>query len=74
METISVSKDEYISLKKENELLKDSEFLNKLNLLIDLMFEKKYGLYLGDFTDDLTGASIDKLLEWQTDSEAWNEV
>ena len=74
METISITKEEYLSLKKENELLKNQEILQKINLLIDLMFEKKYGLYMGDHTDDLTSASIDNLSEWQRDSEAWNEV
>ena len=74
METISVPKDEYLSLKKENELLKDQEILKKMNLLIDLMFEIKYGLYMGDYTEDLTTASIDNLSEWQKVSEAWNEV
>jgi len=74
METISITKDEYLSLKKENELLRNQEILQKMNLLIDLMFEKKYGLYMGDHTDDLTGATIDNLTEWQTDSEVWDEI
>ncbi len=74
METISISKEEYLSLKKENELLKDQELLNKMNILIDILFEKKYGLYLGDDTRDLTEALLDNLPEWKTDSEAWDGV
>ena len=74
METISISKEEYLSLKKENELLKDQELLNKMNILIDILFEKKYGLYLGDDTRDLTEALLDNLSEWKTDSEAWDGV
>lgn len=74
METISITKDEYLSLKKENELLKNQEILQKMNLLIDLMFENKYGLYMGDHTDDLTSFSIDNLTEWKEDSEVWDEI
>jgi hypothetical protein len=46
--------NEYEALKKELELLRNSPLLEKLNKLIDLLYEEKYGLYMHDYTDDMT--------------------
>lgn len=58
METISIPMSEYQSLKKEVQLLENQALLAKLNEVIDLMFESKYGLYLGNYTEDLAESSI----------------
>jgi hypothetical protein len=54
MKTIEIPEKEYEHLKEELKLLKDSELLRKINRLIDLLFQEKYGLYMGDYTNDLT--------------------
>lgn len=74
MATIVLPQEEYNSLKQELILLREQELLNKINSLIDLMFESKYGFYFGDYTDDLTEVSINSVSEWQYSSEVWNEV
>ncbi len=45
-------------MKEEISLLKDSVLLNKLSKLVDLLYEEKYGLYLGNNTSDLTETSV----------------
>ena len=74
MQTVTIPTEEYATLKKELSLLKDQELLSKVNNLIDLLYESKYGLYLGNFTDDLTQANINSLEEWKISGDAWNEV
>lgn len=74
METVQIPREEYISLKEEIDLLKDSILLEKMNKLIDLMFERKYGLYMGDFTGDLLEANINNIKEWETDGTPWDEL
>ena len=60
-EMISISSKEYRAMKEELSLLKDSALLEKINRLVDLLYEDKYGLYLGDSTDDLTEAAMDSI-------------
>lgn len=74
MQTVTIPTEEYATLKKELSLLKEQELLSKVNNLIDLLYESKYGLYLGNFTDDLTQANINSLEEWKISGDAWNEV
>ena len=58
METIQIPLNEYNSLKEELELLKDTVLISKINKLLDLMYKEKYGLYMGNYTDDLEEVSI----------------
>mgnify|MGYP000943736368 FL=1 len=74
MQTITIPIDEYGALKNEISILKEQELLHKVNNLIDLLYESKYGLYLGDFTDDLTQANINSIEEWKIAGDAWNDV
>jgi hypothetical protein len=74
MQTVTIPTDEYSALKNELSLLKEQELLFKVNNLIDLLYESKYGLYLGDFTDDLTQANINSIEEWKISGDVWNEV
>lgn len=55
---IQISRKEYEAMKEEIALLKDNIFLEKVNRLIELLYEEKYGLYLGDDTNDLTRAAL----------------
>jgi uncharacterized HAD superfamily protein len=74
METVNIPIEEYNALIDENRILKNQDLLVKVNQVIDLMYESKYGLYLGDFTDDLTSVTIDELSEWHSKGDVWNEV
>lgn len=74
METISIPVSEYNLLKNEIKILKNQDLLIKLNNVIDLMYESKYGFYLGNFTDDLTDVTINEIKEWQVTGDVWNEV
>lgn len=70
--TISIPLVEYQSLKEELELLKNTELANKLNRLIDLMFQDKYGLYLSDFQDDIVNEEMKRI--WGTAPSNWDNV
>jgi hypothetical protein len=72
MQTIQLPLNEYKALKEELLLLKDSDFIKKINKLIDLLYQEKYGLFLGNFTEDLAEASINNLLD--DNSVAWDNV
>jgi len=72
MQTISIPVLEYQSLTYELELLKNSDFMQKLNRLIDLMFADKYGLSLNDYTDDLTEYSLNT--SWKNETSIWDTL
>ncbi|MCO5251935.1 MAG: hypothetical protein M9949_11025 [Candidatus Kapabacteria bacterium] len=74
MGTVNIPIEEYKALIDEIRILKNQDLLVKVNQVIDLMYESKYGLYLGDFTDDLTSVTIDELSEWHSKGDVWNEV
>lgn len=70
--TISIPLAEYQSLKEELELLKNTELVNKLNRLIDLMFQEKYGLYLSDIQDDIVNEEMKRI--WGIAPSKWDNV
>ena len=70
--TISIPLVEYQSLKEELELLKNTELVNKLNRLIDLMFQEKYGLYVSDFQDDMINEEMKRI--WGVAPSNWDNV
>ncbi len=72
MQTISIPVSEYQKLTSELALLKDAKLLEKLNQLIDLLYQDKYGLYMQDFTDDLTAYSIEN--NWNNTNNAWDAI
>ena len=72
IETIQISVKEYEAMKEELSLLKDNILLEKMNRLVNLLYEEKYGLYLGNNTNDLTEASV--LKNWQSSNSAWDNV
>lgn len=72
MDTIQLTTEEYNEMKEQLILLKDSRLLGKLNRIIELLYEDKYGLYLKDFTEDLTEASIDEF--FNDEPSPWDNV
>lgn len=72
METIEIPKNEYRRLQEELALLRDSELLKRVNKLVDYLYQDKYGLYMGDFTDDLTEQAIEG--SWNDGANEWDDV
>ena len=60
---IQIPLEEYEAMKETISLLVDTELLKKVNRLVELMYEERYGLYLGDSTTDLTTAAIQQNLQ-----------
>lgn len=69
---MEISVTEYQRLQDELSLLKDNELLQKVNRLVDYLYQDKYGLYMGDNTDDLTEAVIADA--WEDEPDAWDKV
>ena len=72
MKTIQIPLSEYQNLKKSVELLKDTKLLDKFNRLIDLLYEDRYGLFMKDYTEDLTEYSIND--NWKNEKSAWDKL
>ncbi len=71
-DTIQIPVAEYEAMKEELALLKNNDLFKKMNRLVELLYEEKYGLYLGNDTTDLTNASIQK--NWPSQNSAWDNV
>ncbi|MBO9684148.1 MAG: hypothetical protein J7502_16025 [Flavisolibacter sp.] len=71
-DVIQIPLKEYEDMKEAISLLKDTELLKKLNRLVELLYEEKYGLYLGDNTSDLKEAAINK--GWHESNSPWDHV
>ena len=74
MDTITIPKEEYTRLRKENELLKDNQFLKKVDELLTLLFLDKYQLVLTDYTDDLAEYSLNSVDDWDVNESGWDHV
>lgn len=70
--SIQIPLSEYHDLKKTIELLSDNSFLTKINKLVDLLFEEKYGLYMANNTDDLTEYSVNN--SWKNEESLWDKL
>lgn len=72
MNTIQIPVSEYQRLQEELALLKNSELLQTVNKLIDFLYQDKYGLYMGDYTEDLTEYSIGEA--WEREPSGWDNL
>ena len=72
METIQVGASEYKMLQEELALLKNTELISKLVRLVDLMYQEKYGLYLGNYTRDLAEHAVNDA--WENKNSTWDNV
>ena len=70
--SIQIPVEEYKAMKEEIALLKDTPLLSKVNRLVDLLYQEKYGLYLGNDTSDLTESTIRN--NWSNDKSGWDNV
>jgi hypothetical protein len=72
MQTIQLPLTEYKRLQEELVLLKNNELLQVVNKLVDLLYQDKYGLYMGEFTEDLTEYAVNQA--WENERSAWDNV
>jgi hypothetical protein len=73
MEIIQIPITQYQLMQEELKLLRDTDLLSKLNRLIDLLFQEKYGLFMQDYTEDLTQVSVQDAWK-KEDTDAWNHL
>ena len=71
-EVVQIPLKEYEEMKEKLSLLQDSDLVKKLNRLVDLLYEERFGLYMGNETSDLTAASIQRAFQEQNSS--WDNV
>ncbi|MBC7722085.1 MAG: hypothetical protein H7068_08680 [Pedobacter sp.] len=71
-EAIQIPIKEYQAMKEEISLLKDNVLLEKMNRLVELLYEEKYGLYFGNQTSDLTESTIKN--NWVNEKSVWDNV
>lgn len=72
MNTVEIPLSEYQRLQEELALLKDTELLRNFNKLVDLLYQEKYGLFMGDYTEDLTESAVGEA--WQDEPSEWDNV
>ena len=72
MNTVQIPLSEYTTLKEELALLKNTELLRNFNKLVDLLYQDKYGLFMGDYTDDLTEGAVNQA--WSDGPSEWDNV
>ncbi len=68
-DVIQIPVKEYEAMKEVISLLKDTELL-KMSSLVDLMYEEKYGLYMGEDTSDLKNGSVQN--GWKEPNSPWD--
>lgn len=72
MQTIEIPISEYQKLQEELSLLKNTELLKNVNKLVEVLYQDRYGLYMGDYTDDLTEHAVDDA--WEKEDSEWDKV
>jgi hypothetical protein len=71
-QVVQIPLREYKAMKEKLALFEDSELMNKLGRLVELLYEEKLGLYMGDDTSDLTAASMQHA--FQASNTSWDNV
>jgi hypothetical protein len=71
-DTIQIPLKEYEAMKEELSLLKNNVLPENINRLAELLYEEKYGLYLGNDITNLTANSISN--NWPSQNSAWDNV
>ena len=74
METITIPKKEYELLKEAYALLHDTDFIQKLNRLAELLLAERWGIVMPEDTSALAEASSNSIDEWKTERSVWDGV
>ncbi len=74
METVTIPKREYELLKETAALLKDREFLQKLNRLAEIVLAERWGVVMPQDTSDLAEAAMAGVKEWKKGGNAWDGI
>ena len=74
METVTIPKKEYELLKEAQALLRDSDFIQKLNRLAELVLAERWEIVMPEDTSDLTEASMNNVAEWKKEGNGWDNV
>lgn len=73
MNTVQIPLEDYKTMQEELVLLRNSDLLNQMNRLVDILFQEKYGFFMKDYTEDLTEYTINHAWK-QEDTSAWDEI
>lgn len=74
METVTIPKKEYDLLREAYALLHDTDFIQKLNRLAELVLAEKWGIVMPEDTSDLTEASMNNVGEWKMQESVWDGI
>ncbi len=72
MNAMEISVEEYQKMVQTINTLQNNEMLQKINTLVEVLYENKYGLFMKDYYDDLTEYSIQT--GWNDEPSPWNNV
>ncbi len=72
MNAMEISVEEYQKMVQTINTLQNNEMLQKINTLVDVLYENKYGLFMKDYFDDLTEYSIQ--LGWKDEPSPWDNI
>jgi chloramphenicol O-acetyltransferase len=73
MNTVQIPLNEYQLMQEELTLLRNTDLLTKMNRLVDILFQEKYGLFMQDYTEDLTEYSLNNSWE-KEDTDVWDNL
>ena len=61
-------------MKEAYALLHDTDFIQKLNRLAELLLAERWGIVMPEDTSDLAEASFNSIDEWKTERSVWDGV
>ena len=74
MSLIQIPLEEYNTMQEELQLLRNTDLLTKMNRLVDILLEEKYGLFMKDYTADLTESAINNAWKQEIKSSRKNQA
>lgn len=74
METVTIPKKEYELLREAYAILRDTDFIHKLNRLTELVLAEKWEVVMPEDTSDLTEAGMNNVAEWKVEGSTWDGV
>ena len=72
MDAMQIPVEEYHKMIQAISTLQNNEMLQRINSLVDVLYESKYGLFMNDYYDDLTEFSISS--GWNNEPSPWDNL